>query len=688
MADKPTYEELEKRIKELEQAESERERIEDTSQEHQGQFRLLFERAPLGYQSLDEEGNIIEINPAWLDLLGYSREEVIGKSFGEFLHPDWKNHFKENFPHFKAVGEILGVEFEMVKKDGSHILISFNGKIGKDKHGDFQQTHCILHDITSLKKSEEALIHKTALLEAQLNSSIDGITIVDTQGKKILQNQRTVELWKIPQNIADNDNDEAQVQHVVHMTKNPDQFAKKVAHLYKHPNETSLDEVELTDGTVLDRYSAPVVGKDGQNFGRIWIFRDITKRKQAEEARENLQAQLIQAQKLESIGTLAGGIAHDFNNILSPIMIHTEMAMADLPPESPLQENMEQIYMASKRARDLVRQILTFARQQGKERIEIKISKILKEAIKLLRSTTPTTIDIQVEIKSEQDTILANPTQIYQIIMNLCTNAHHAMENNGGTLEVHLSNENLDFESIKEFPDLTPGRYLKLTVKDTGQGIEPQFMEKIFEPYFTTKKVGKGSGMGLSLVHGIVKTYGGAIAVKSEVGKGTSFFIYFPLIESPSVDLEKAKNFTPLPGGTERILFVDDEKAMVDANQSMLEALGYRVTARTSSIEALEAFRNDPHGFDLVITDMTMPNMTGKDLIKNLMSIRPDIPTILCTGFSEIIDKQKAKAMGAKAFLMKPIIRQDMANTIREVLDSVRENPVRANCFRSGTNNR
>jgi PAS domain S-box-containing protein len=642
------------------------------------------------------------------------------------------------------------------------------------------------------KQADEALYRKTALLEAQLDSSIDGILVVDAQGKNILQNQRTVELWKIPQHIADNNDDETQVQHVMGMTKNPEQFVKKIAHLYKHPDESSRDEVELTDGTVFDRYSASLVGKDGQNFGRIWTFRDITERKKAEReiiqqkqkaerylnlagvmfigldidgninlanrkacevlecdaadiigqnwfdnfipsnVRDNvrsvfnklingeiesveyyentivsmngkektiawhntditgddgkiigtlgsgeditdkreLESQLRQTQKMESMGTLAGGIAHDFNNILSPIMIHSEMAMMELPSGSPLQQNMKQIFEAGERARDLVKQILTFARRHEKERIPLKISRILKEAINLLRSTIPTTIDIQYHINSEQDTVLADPTQMNQIIINLCTNAAHSMEEKGGILEVTLTNENLDSESTNRFPGLEPGRNLKLTVRDTGQGIEPQFMGRIFEPYFTTKDIGKGTGMGLSIVHGIVKSYGGDVTVESEAGIGTSFHVYLPLVEGDEDILETVKELGQLPTGTERILFVDDEKGGIDAIQPMLEKLGYKVTARTSSIEALEAFRNNPQRFDLVITDMTMPNMTGKDLAKELMSIRPDVPIILCTGFSEKIDERRAEEMGIRAYVMKPIAMRQIANTIREVLDN------------------
>ena len=405
----------------------------------------------------------------------------------------------------------------------------------------------------------------------------------------------------------------------------------------------------------------------GNVIGAISSARDITEQRQAEEERKRLEAQLQQAQKMESIGTLAGGIAHDFNNILSPIMIHSEMAMMDLLPDNPVQHNLKEIFKAGERAREMVKQILAFSRKGEGERAAIKITPILKEVLKLLRSSIPTTIDIHQKLEAESDTVFADPTQIHQILLNLCTNASHSMQERGGELTINLTEEHLDPEAAGKFSDLNPGPYLKLTVSDTGHGIDTETMNRIFEPYFTTKETGEGTGMGLAMAHGIVKSYDGDITVESEQGKGTTFNVYLPRIEADISPVEEPS--VQLPKGTERILLVDDEKGAVDVIQSMLEKLEYKITGRTSSIEALEAFRNNPQGFDLVITDMTMPNMTGKDLAKELMSIRSDIPIILCTGFSEQIDERRAREMGISAFVMKPIVMLQIANTIREVLD-------------------
>ncbi|MBW2012180.1 MAG: response regulator [Deltaproteobacteria bacterium] len=398
---------------------------------------------------------------------------------------------------------------------------------------------------------------------------------------------------------------------------------------------------------------------------------EIEERKIAEEEKTKLQSQLQQVQKMESIGTLAGGIAHDFNNMLGIIVGNTELAMDDVPEWNPARHNLEEIRTASMSARDVVKQILAFSRQSPQQMKPVRISPIIKESLKLLRSSIPKTIEIHQNISSKSDTVRADPTQINRVLINLCTNAAHAMGEKAGVLEVSLEDIEMDEDSAIHYYDLSSGKYVRLTVSDTGHGIEPKTLERIFDPYFTTKKLGEGSGMGLSVIHGIVKTHGGGISVSSEPGKGTVFHVLFPCIEDepePEVDVA-----VEIPRGKERILFVDDEKAMVDAIQPMIERLGYKVNSRTSSIEALEAFRANPRRFDLVITDFTMPNMTGMELAKELLKLRSDIPIILCTGYSEHINEDKAKGSGIRAFVMKPVVLDEIANTIRKVLDQVKK---------------
>jgi two-component system cell cycle sensor histidine kinase/response regulator CckA len=385
-----------------------------------------------------------------------------------------------------------------------------------------------------------------------------------------------------------------------------------------------------------------------------------------------LEKRLAQAQKMEAIGTLAGGIAHDFNNILSAIMGYTELSLIDITQDSAIRSNLKQVLKAGGRAKELVQQILTYSRQREGEMQPLKINLIVNEALKLLRASLPSTIQIQNSIKSNL-AVISDPTNIHQVIMNLCTNAGYAMQEKGGLLQVNLEDVDLDADFVKHYPDMNPGKFVRLTVSDTGHGMTPEVMERIFDPFFSTKKKGEGTGMGLSVVHGIVKSHGGAITVGSTPGQGSVFQLYFPAIESLLNPQNESVNL--MVTGTERILFVDDEPFQADIAQMMLNRLGYRLTTCTNSVEALAAFRQTPQEFDLVITDMTMPRMPGDVLARELLSIRPDIPIIACTGYSERINSQIANEIGIRELVMKPLVIKDIARVIRRVLDENIERP-------------
>jgi PAS domain S-box-containing protein len=388
-----------------------------------------------------------------------------------------------------------------------------------------------------------------------------------------------------------------------------------------------------------------------------------------------LVKRLAQAQKMEAIGTLAGGIAHDFNNILSAIIGYTELSIIDTPKGDPLQNNLKQVLKAGGRAKALVQQILTFSRQRENELHPIRVNLIVNEAIKLLRASLPSTIQIRHKIESNL-TVLSDDTNIHQILMNLCTNSSYAMQEDGGILEVNLSDVDLDSNFTGQYPGVKPGKFIKLTVSDTGCGMSPEVSSRIFDPFFTTKKVGQGTGMGLSVVHGIVKSHGGAITVDSLPGQGTTFSLFLPATEAISITPEDSVQL--MVTGTEHILFVDDEDFQADMGKRLLARLGYRVTARTDSLEALGLFRQTPDEFDLVITDMTMPAMTGDVLAAEIISIRPDIPVIVCTGYSERIDKEIIKKIGIKELAMKPLAMKDIAEMIRRVLDEKIARPGKA----------
>ena len=380
-----------------------------------------------------------------------------------------------------------------------------------------------------------------------------------------------------------------------------------------------------------------------------------------------LEKQLQQTQRVESIGTLAGGIAHDFNNILFPILGHTEMLLEDIPEDSELRESLDEVYNGAVRAKKLVEQILTFSRQERDELALIKIQPVIKEALKLIRASIPATIEIIQNIKPDCGVIKADPTQIHQIIMNLATNAYHSMEERGGKLSVSLEEIKLNVSDITT-AEMTSGAYACLTVADTGKGMDKETSQKIFDPFFTTKKVGKGTGLGLSVVHGIVKNMGGDVQVYSKPGKGSKFKLYFPVGENVLVK-SNIHAYKTVEGGEEHILLVDDEKNIVNVVTQTLERLGYQVTSYTSSLNALEIFSAAPDKFDLVITDLAMPNMPGDKFAVELIKKRPDIPILLCTGFSEVISEEKMASLGIKGFLLKPIIKKDLACKIREILD-------------------
>ncbi|MBI5141481.1 MAG: PAS domain S-box protein [Nitrospirae bacterium] len=404
----------------------------------------------------------------------------------------------------------------------------------------------------------------------------------------------------------------------------------------------------------------------GQRF-IMGLARDISERREAESERRKLEAQLQQAQKMEAIGVLAGGIAHDFNNILSAIIGYATLAQMKIDADTPAFRDIEQVHKASNRAADMVKQILAFSRQARQERAPVDIRMIIKEAVKLLRASIPVSIEIRQNINASSGSVLADPTQIHQILMNLCTNAYHAMREKGGVLDVSLDEARITGNDISAMLNLEPGSYLRLTVSDTGHGMDKATADRIFEPYFTTKPPGEGTGLGLSVVHGIVKSCNGHISVYSEPGLGTSFHVYLPSVGAASEGGQLG--LKPLEHGTEHLLIVDDEEQIVLMEKEMLAGLGYTITACSTPEQALEAFRVCPGSYDLVITDMTMPHVMGTDLALEMLRIRPDIPVILCTGFSDLVDEKTAKSLGIREFVMKPILLTSLAGIIRKVMD-------------------
>ena len=422
------------------------------------------------------------------------------------------------------------------------------------------------------------------------------------------------------------------------------------------------------DGTDLPVEITGFLLKFNDDLYSVSFVQDISDRKKAEAQHRKMEDKIRKAQKMESLGTLAGGIAHDFNNILAAILGYSELAQYASPADSKLQGYLSQISQSSLRAKNIVQQILTFSRQGLSEKKPIDISRVIDEALQLIMSTLPATIDIIKNISPNLSPVVADETQVHQIVMNLCTNAYHAMKNTGGMLNVSLTAVTIQDQDMQNYPGMNPGHYLKLSIADTGCGIPPETINQIFDPYFTTKPAGEGTGLGLSTVHGIVKNHGGSIRVYSEVGSGTIFHVLFPsAVETDQTAGGQAGQFPP---GSGCILFVDDEKPLIELGRDQMKELGYQVETRGSAIDAIEAFRADPMKYDLVITDMAMPGMTGDEMIRHIKTIRPKIPIIICSGFSDRLNPRAMEAIGINAVLMKPVIFADLAHTIRQVLET------------------
>jgi len=597
----------------------------------------------------------VRFNKAGEQLVGYSREELLGKTDHDFFHKKEADFFRAKDREVLAARRLVDIAEETIQNKHKEKRILHTQKIPiLDQTGTPQYLLGISEDITERKKAE-ASIRK---LSQAIEQSPVSIVITDAAGNIEFVNSTFSQItgYSYAEAIGSNPR----------IMKSGETPAEEYRQLWETISKGGVWRGEFhnrkKNGELFREQAtiAPVRNADDVITHYVAVKEDITERKK-------LEAQLRQAQKMEAIGTLAGGIAHDFNNILSAIIGFTELAMDTVENDSRAYSDLQQVLNAGRRAKELVFQILTFSRQrEQKQKSPVNIKHLAKEVLKLIRASLPTNIEIRDNLQSSSP-VNADPTQIHQVLMNLCTNAGHAMQEKGGMLTIVVADILLDSNFTDRYPELTPGPYLKLTVSDTGCGMPADVLERIFDPFFSTKADGEGTGLGLSMVHGIVKSHGGTITVYSEPGQGTTFNILLPAMK-PGVASEKPWEEN-IPTGTERILFIDDETALVDLGARILQSLGYKVTTRTNGLEALDLFRAQPDRFDLVITDMTMPHITGDRIAEEMMRIRADMPIILCTGFSARINEKKAIAMGIRGFVLKPIIISDLARKIRLVLD-------------------
>jgi PAS domain S-box-containing protein len=619
------------------------------------EWERTFNAVPDLIAILDNEYRIVRVNKAMADRLGAKPEELVGTACHAGVHgtdrpppycphtqlpADGREHSAEVFE------ERLGSDYFVTAAP----LHDPDGRLIGSVH--------VAHDITERKRAEQERIRLATAIE----QASDSVIIMDRDGTILYVNPAFEGLSGFPREeivgkdlsiLASEQHDDTHYKTIWDTMSLGKVWSGRILAGRK---DGSQREIEVT--------ISPIRDSSGEIVNFVSVSRDVTQE-------VALEAQLRQAHKMEAIGTLAGGIAHDFNNILMAIIGYVELAMLEAPEGTRIRNHLTAVHHAGRRAKDLVKQILAYSRQAETQRVPVRVSSMVKEVLRLVRATLPSTIEIAQDIQSADGLILADPTQLHQVLLNLCTNAADAMQEKGGKLEVRLTEERIDPQRAESYLDLQPGPHLKLAISDTGHGIDSAVMDKIFDPFFTTKGPGRGTGMGLSVVHGIVKSHGGAISVSSSSEKGTTFEILFPMVvgQASRESVEAAM----LPTGHERILFVDDEPDLVDLAKQTLEHLGYHVTARASSVDALKTFRDQADLFDLVITDQTMPHLTGVGLIREITRIRPGIPIILCTGFSESITQEEARAIGVREFVMKPFVGRELAETVRRVLDAGKE---------------
>jgi len=916
MKENPTYEELEKRVQELEKIESEYKYSKEALRENESLFKKLYEKAPLGYQSLDENGHFIVVNQTWLDTLGYKREEVLGKPFADFLHPDWRDHFMENFPRFKSIGEILGVEFEMVKKNGNLILVSFTGKISRDERGNFQQTHCIFHDITERKRAEELLREREDFLSTILDTIGDGFFVTDSEGVISDVNDAYCsfsgyvreEILGIHINDIDTEETPVQTQERIHRIianetelfetyhrrKDGSVFPVEIATTFinkgggkfvcfaRDLTDRKLAEDELKSNYALLQiagetarfggwsvdleknictwsdavadihnvphgYSPPVQEainfyapkwrekitqcfsacvKEGKPYDEemeiitqkgkyVWVraigkavknekdkiikvqgsFQDITDKKQAEEAlreseeklqalfsamtemvvvhellfdekgipcnyrildcnqafcritkikketaigqtatqvyntdsapymdvyarvaqsgepdefvtyyasmdkhflvsvvsprknffatitsditeiiraeaeREKLQDQLNQAQKMESVGRLAGGVAHDFNNMLGVILGHTEMVLEEIDPGSRLYAQLRSVHQAGERSADLTRQLLAFARKQTIAPRVIDLNDTVEGMLNMLRRLIGEDIDLLWQPGRHLQPVKIDPSQIDQLLANLCVNARDAIDG-VGKITIETDAKTFDEGYCHDHLDSLPGDYILLEVSDDGCGMDKKTQSHIFEPFFTTKEQGQGTGLGLASIYGIVKQNNGFINVYSEPDQGTTFKIYLPVYGAKSAGAEEKASDLAVEHGKETILLVEDEPAILKMITTMLEKLDYTVVAAGTPGEAIRLAHEYEGQIDLLMTDVVMPEMNGRELAGNLLSHYPDLKRLFMSGYTANVIAHHGVLDEGVYFIQKPFSKKDLGGKLREVLES------------------
>lgn len=632
-----------------------RKRAEESMRESEERFRRLYEQSPAPYQSLDAEGNLIDVNSAWLATLGYDRGEVIGKWFGEFLAGDSASLLSERFEQLKERGENHDVEYELKRKDGTTILVSFEARVARNDKGEFLQTHCVFTNITERRNAE---IERERLASA-IEQAAEIVVITDAQGtilyvnpafEKVTGYKHEEAIGKTPRILKSGEHDTEFYKRLWGTIKGGDIWSGRLI------NRKRDGQLYHEDATI-----SPVKDSSGKIVNFVAVKRDITEHLE-------LSKQLYQAQKMEAVGTLAGGVAHDFNNILQVVLGYSELILGDEKLPGDHRADLEKIRESAGRGADLVQRLLTFGKKAEIKPQPLNLNHRITELRKMLERIIPKMIDIQLLLDEDLATIDADPIQIDQVLMNLAVNARDAMPE-GGALFIETQNVIVDADCARSHLEAKPGQYVLLRISDTGHGMDKETLEHIFEPFYTTKRLGQGTGLGLAMLFGIVKQHHGFIKCNSEIGHGTTFSIYLPALASHE-DIEQTR-VGPMPRrGAETILLVDDEDLIRDLGKRILRKAGYTVLTASNGKEALEIYRKEQRRIALVILDLIMPEMGGEECLEGLLSLDPSVKVLIATGHSANAATKKTLSSGAMGVVSKPYDIPQVLEIVREVLDA------------------
>lgn len=621
----------------------------------------LYDFAPVGYLTISDKGLIVESNLTAAEMLGAGRASLIGQPFSAFIEPGYQDSYYQHLRLLLEAGTQQPCELQILQKEGSPLFVQLQSIVMPEMDGVLGQFRTCLTDISRRRELEEALRQSTEWGKT-FDAMPDVVTIQDAEMRIVRANKAAHQFFQVPYGKLIG----KRCYELLRGKREPCLGCPLYRSLHDRENHSAIIRYEPLN-KILQVSSSIMSADNGDIQYLIHVAKDISEQKKLEE-------DLFQAHKMEAIGALASGIAHDFNNILFAIIGSAELIEREVPAESYIGKNIAQILASGKRAADLVRQILTFSRKTGRVSQPLSPYVCVKEALKMLRVTLPESITIDSNIESDCGVILGDPSSIHQIVVNLCTNGMHAIGDNKGVLKVTLGRMEQRVAEMKGKKLVPPGSYVVLTVQDSGCGMDTTTMDRIFEPYFTTKELKGGTGLGLAVVHSAVRNCNGFINVESVVGEGSTFTVYLPVIEEPEISsaISELEGRAEALTGTERILVVDDEPLLVKINEKRLGQKGYQVTGVTGSRKALEMFRSRPDSFDLLITDQTMPRLKGVELAEEVLKIKPSMLIILCTGHSETFIKEEALAIGIKKYVFKPVHNDELLVAVREVLSENR----------------